>query len=110
MPVAEVHELPHRLVAHQAINMCEAFQVTAAADPDAIALRTLGGQVEISWVEYARRVERIAAGLAALGVARGDAVALMMVNRPEFNLIDMAALHLGAIPFSVYNSSSPDQI
>ncbi len=41
---------------------------------------------------------------------RGDTVALMLVNRPEFNLVDMAALHLGAIPFSVYNSSSAEQI
>ena len=27
----------------------------------------------------------------------------MMTNRPEFHLVDTAALHLGAIPFSVYN-------
>ena len=29
----------------------------------------------------------------------------MLVNRPEFNLVDTAALHLGATPFSVYNTS-----
>ena len=33
-----------------------------------------------------------------------------MVNRPEFNLIDCAALHLGVTPFSIYNTSAPDQI
>ena len=85
-------------------TICEAFQATAASDPDAIALRTAGGDVEISWCEYARRVERIAAGLAGLGIGRGDAVALMMTNRPEFNLCDTAALHLGATPFSIYNT------
>jgi long-chain acyl-CoA synthetase len=95
---------PHEPAVPQATSLCDAFQVTAAADPDAIAMRTPGGTVEISWREYSRRVERIAAGLAALGISRGDAVALMMANRPEFNLCDTAALHLGAIPFSIYNT------
>ena len=94
----------------RATTVCEAFQAAAARDPAAVALRTLGGTVEISWREYARRVERIAAGLAALGIARGDAVALMMANRPEFNLCDTAALHLGASPFSLYNTLPVEQI
>jgi long-chain acyl-CoA synthetase len=88
----------------QAATVCEAFQLTAASHPDAVALRTPGGNVEVSWREYAWRVDRIAAGLAALGTSRGDTVALMMVNRPEFHLCDTAALHIGAIPFSIYNT------
>ena len=94
----------------QVSSLCEAFQRTAAVEPEAIALRTPGGAVKIPWSEYAGRVRRIAAGLAALGVGRGDTVALMMSNRPEFNLCDAAAIHLGATPFSVYNTSAPDQI
>jgi long-chain acyl-CoA synthetase len=94
----------------QATTLCEAFQATAGVDPAAVALRTPGGALEISWRGYARRVERIAAGLAALGIARGDAVALMMANRPEFNLCDTAALHLGAAPFSLYNTLPVEQI
>ena len=42
--------------------------------------------------------------------APGDTVAIMLLNRPEFHLVDTAALHLGATPFSVYNTSSPEQI
>src|SRR2546426_6476167 len=34
----------------------------------------------------------------------------MMLNRPEFNLCDTAAMHLGATPFSIYNTSAPEQI
>ncbi|MCA1842726.1 MAG: AMP-binding protein, partial [Actinobacteria bacterium] len=85
-------------------SLCEAFQRSAALDPARVALRTPGGAVEITWAEYADRVRRIAAGLAALGVRRGHTVALMMTNRPEFNLCDTAAMHLGATPFSVYNT------
>jgi long-subunit acyl-CoA synthetase (AMP-forming) len=99
--------LPHSFTAS---TVCEAFQITAAERPDAIALRTVGGGVEITWAEYSERVRRIAGGLAAFGIGRGDTVALMMTNRPEFNLVDTAAMHLGATPFSIYNTSAPDQI
>ncbi len=94
----------------RAASLCEAFQRTAATHADAVALRTPGGATELTWADYAQRVEAIAAGLEALGVRRGDAVGLMMVNRPEFHLIDTAALHLGATPFSIYNTSAPEQI
>ena len=94
----------------EARTICEAFQLTAAAHADRVALRTPDDAVSLTFAEYNDRVRRIASGLASLGVRHGDTVALMMTNRPEFNLVDMAALHLGAIPFSVYNSSSTDQV
>jgi long-subunit acyl-CoA synthetase (AMP-forming) len=91
-------------------TMCEAFQATVARYPHELALRTVGGAVTITWGDYAGRVRQIAAGLAGLGVGRGDTVALMMTNRPEFHLADTAAFHLGAIPFSVYNTFAAEQI
>ncbi len=91
-------------------TMCAAFRATVARMPDAVALRTVGDPTGITWAQYAARVREIAAGLAALGVRHGDTVALLLTNRPEFHLVDTAAQHLGAIPFSCYNSSSPQQI
>jgi long-chain acyl-CoA synthetase len=91
-------------------TLCHAFQLTAAERPDEIALRNPGDAVAITWREYAARVERIAAGLAALGVERGDAVGIMLLNRPEFHLLDTAILHLGAVPFSVYNTCTAEQV
>ncbi|MFQ6329980.1 AMP-dependent synthetase/ligase [Nocardia sp. CWNU-33] len=88
----------------------EAFQETLTLRPEQVALRTVGGTQEITWREYGERVKSIAAGLARLGVGHGDTVGIMLTNRPEFNLVDTAALHLGATPFSVYNTSSSDQI
>jgi long-subunit acyl-CoA synthetase (AMP-forming) len=95
---------------HEPTTLCAAFQRTAAADPDAVALRTPADGSRITWRDYAHRIGRIAAGLAALGVARGDTVALMLTNRPEFHLVDTAAIHLGATPFSIYNTNPPKQI
>ena len=99
-----------RCLALEAATLCEAFQITAAERPGQVAHRTFGGGVEFTFAEYATRVQAIAAGLHTLGVGRGDTVALMLLNRPEFNLVDTAAVHLGAIPFSIYNTSSPGQI
>jgi long-subunit acyl-CoA synthetase (AMP-forming) len=90
--------------------MCQAFQHTAAQRPGAVAIRTHDDALVVTWAEYARRVEALAAGLASLGVGRGDTVALMMTNRPEFHLVDTAAFHLGATPFSVYNTLTGEQI
>ena len=88
----------------------QAFQQTAALQPDAVAIRTTGDEVTVTWRQYADRMRKIATGLAALGVERGHTVGIMLRNRPEFHLADTAVMHLGAIPFSIYNTSAPDQI
>jgi long-chain acyl-CoA synthetase len=93
-----------------AATLCEAFQATAAEWPGAPALRLKDSDFEASFAEYAATVRRRAAGLAALGVGRGDTVGFMLINRPGFFLTDCAAMHLGATCFSVYNTSSPEQI
>src|SRR5438445_4921427 len=94
----------------QATTLCEAFQITAAARPEQVALRTIADGVSITFAEYTERVRRLAGGLHALKVRPGDTLGFMLTNRPEFHLIDTAAIHLGAVPFSIYNTSSAEQI
>ncbi len=91
-------------------TMCEAFQYTAAARADQIALRTIGDGLTMTFAEYAEKTRRLAGGFHSLGVRRGDTVAFMLTNRPEFHPLDAAAMHLGATPFSVYNTNSAEQI
>jgi long-chain acyl-CoA synthetase len=55
-------------------------------------------------------VRSLTAGLAALGLGHGDTLAIMLTNRPEFHFFDTAALHLGATPFSLYNTYTREQI
>ena len=93
-----------------AATVAEAFQLTASAHPDRCALRLKEGEFSISWAEYADKVRRTAAGLAGLGLGRGDALGIMLTNRPEFHWFDAAALHLGATPFSVYNTYTSEQV
>jgi long-chain acyl-CoA synthetase len=94
----------------QASTLPEAFQATANAHPDRCALRTKGDEFSITWREYAEKVRATAAGLAGLGLERGSTMALMLTNRPEFHWFDAAAVHLGATPFSLYNTYTAEQI
>src|SRR5689334_15114778 len=91
-------------------TLCKAFQQTSKIDPDAVALRTPGDAMTVTWREYADNVRKVAAGYAKLGVKRGDTVAVMLTNRPEFCWVDLGAMHLGAVSFSIYNTSSPEQV
>ncbi len=102
--------MSERLRALDAETMCEAFQITAQEWAGSPALRFKDSDYEASWRDYAEAVQKRAAGLAALGVKRGDTVGFMLVNRPALHLTDAAAMHLGATCFSVYNTSSPEQI
>ena len=52
----------------------------------------------------------MAAGLQAAGLRPGQRMVLMMRNRPEFHVVDLAATFLRATPVSIYNSSSPEEL
>ena len=96
--------------ASEASTVAEAFRRTVAATPDRVAVRTLDDAVSLTWAALAQRVDAVAGGLAKLGVRRGDTVALMIGNRPEFHLVDLAVTTIGATPFSIYQTLPPEQI
>jgi long-chain acyl-CoA synthetase len=93
-----------------ASTIAEAFRITAAARLDEVAIRTKGDAYTITWGELRDRVDALAGGLAKLGLAKGDTLALMLSNRPEFHLCDLAGMMLGAAPFSIYNTYTAEQI
>jgi long-chain acyl-CoA synthetase len=99
-----------RRAALSATTIAEAFRITVAERTDEVAIRTRGDAFTITWGELRERVDALAGGLAKLGVQRGNSVALMLSNRPEFHLGDLAAMMLGATPFSIYNTYTPEQI
>ena len=93
-----------------ALTVAEAFRITAEQKPDQVALRNRDDSVSITWGEVRDRSDALAGGLAKLGVGKGDTVALMFGNRPEFHISDLAAMTLGAVPFSIYQTYTPEQI
>jgi long-chain acyl-CoA synthetase len=93
-----------------ASTIAEAFRLTVEDHADRVAVRTLNDETALTWAQLRDRADGLSATLASLGVRRGDTVALMLGNRPEFHIADLAAMTLGATPFSVYLTSSPEQV
>ncbi|MGH2866474.1 MAG: AMP-dependent synthetase/ligase [Solirubrobacteraceae bacterium] len=93
-----------------AATLPEALRRTAANHPDIVAVRMPDDSVSVTWSELLTRVDAIAGGLAKLGVRRGDCVAIMLSNRPEFHLVDLASVMLGATPFSIYTTYPAEEI
>src|SRR5260221_9939024 len=76
------------------------FADTVEAHPDRVALRwrDADGDTwhELTWAEYADQALRLAGALADLGIGHGDRVVLMVRNRPEFHVADIAVVLCGA--------------
>lgn len=80
----------------------------ALMQPDATALRHLGRTT--TWAELDRRVSALAAALSRRGVAFGDRVLILMLNRTEFIESFLAANRLGAIAVPVNFRMTPPEI
>jgi long-chain acyl-CoA synthetase len=93
-----------------AATIAEAFRITAANRAGEVAFRTKGDEVAWTWGELRERVDALAAGLSKLGIGPGGSVALLLGNRPEFHLADLAVMTTGATPFSIYMQYTPEQI
>ncbi|MFI5007373.1 MAG: AMP-dependent synthetase/ligase [Solirubrobacterales bacterium] len=88
------------------------FFARAASQGDALALRRKERGVwrRVSWSQYALEVRRVAAALGATGLRRGDRVAILGQNRPEWLYCHLGTMAAGGVTCGVYPSSSPEQI
>ncbi len=84
--------------------------VDRLARPDAMRYKQGGQWRTLSHREVEERVTRLAAALASMGVERGDRVALLSENRPEWAMTDYAALGLGAIDVPIYPTLPANQV
>lgn len=91
-------------------TVAAAFQRTVARYPNKAAIQTLDGSIRYSWSELAELVRRTAAGLASFGIGHGDTIAIVLPNTIDCHVIDYAAVHIGAIPYAIFNSAPAEQI
>jgi fatty-acyl-CoA synthase len=80
----------------------------AFATPDGVALRFLSDS--ITWSQLDARIHQVAAGLAARGIGKGDRVAILMTNRPEFVETTLGANAIGAIGVPLNFRLAPDEV
>ena len=78
--------------------------------PDALQVKTGGAYRPISHGEVADRVRHAARGLSSLGVRRGDRVAILSENRPEWAIADYACLSVGLTDVPIYPTLPADQV
>lgn len=92
-------------IPRQFLHLTESFK-----KPDLLLYKKDGRYVSLSTDEVRREVGRIALGLHALGVRRGDKVILLAENGPWWVMTDYAILSLGAVTVPVYTSLVPEQV
>ena len=63
-----------------------------------------------TWADYLRHVREFSLGLVSLGLKRGDKVAIVGDNRPEWVFAELAALCAGAVPLGIYQDSTATEV
>ena len=96
----------------QATNLVTMFLETVekVGSKEALYQKNDGVYQGFSYNEFAKRIREFALGLAAMGITRGDRVALMSENRPEWPISDVGILSLGAINVPLYPTLTPKQV
>ena len=79
-------------------------------DHEFIRFKTKDGWRSLGYLDVARSVRELALGLHALGIRRGDRIAIWSENRPDWNLADLATLATGAVDVPIYSTQAPSQV
>jgi long-chain acyl-CoA synthetase len=95
-------------------TLCDELRHVAETCGDADAYSDEAGTGDswrsLTWSQARQRVLEVAAGFAALGLAPGERVALMLPNRSEHVLADLASVHAGGLGATLYATLAPEQI
>ena len=84
----------------------------AEEHPAEVALREkeFGIWQEITWAGYLARVRSFSLGLVELGMEKGDRIAIIGDNRPEWVIAEVGAQVIGALPLGLYQDSIPAEL
>jgi len=86
------------------------FAIVERNHPRVMLQRLNDAWVPTSAAEFHRDVIGIARALRTWGIAKGDRVAILSENRPEWAVVDFACLMFGAVTVPIYPTLTPEQI
>jgi len=109
-PVSQNRLVPLAPVERDTIPRIFLHAVDRHARADALRYKDGAAWRPISHREVEERAARLAAALAAGGVQRGDRVAILSENRPEWAVTDYAVLGMGAVVVPVYGTLPANQV
>jgi long-chain acyl-CoA synthetase len=87
--------VPHSLEPYPDFSVFDMLDASARTHPEAVAIAWFGKKLSYRWL--LAEVERCSAALAGLGVGKGDRVALVMPNCPQYIVAFYATVRLGAV-------------
>jgi long-chain acyl-CoA synthetase len=64
----------------------------------------------ITWQQYGQMVQEVAAGLISIGLERGDRVAILGDNRPEWLICHLATMSIGCVTCGIYSTSASEGV
>ncbi len=99
-----------KLLLNNTIPIIFVNQVLRLGDKPAIRHKVLGIWKETSWNEYYEHVKLFASGLKASGFKKGDKLAIVADNCPEWIYADLATQHIGGISVGISTSSTTSDL
>lgn len=85
------------------------FSICARTRGRVMLQREVLGWLPISSSELYRNVVGLARALQSWGIGKGDRVAILSENRPEWTITDFAVLSLGAVSVPIYSTQTAEQ-
>ncbi len=85
-------------------------QAQRLASRSALRRKAGGAYRDISWAEMGENIRLFGRGLLALGLERGDRVAIMAANGPEWAYADLGAMACGALSVPVYHTEGENAV
>jgi long-chain acyl-CoA synthetase len=97
-------------MAHETIPKRLADQGRQRPNAPAYFVKRGGSYQPTDWATYAREVQDAARALITLGMEPGGTVCILGFNRPEWSIIDMAAMAAGGVPAGIYTTCSAEEV
>ncbi len=97
-------------MAERTINDMFQESVRKYGDKDALQVKKGGKYIGISYSELGRSIENFSLGLISLGIEKGDKIAILSENRPEWVISDLGILSAGGINVPIFSTLPPGQI
>jgi long-chain acyl-CoA synthetase len=98
------------LMGNITINQMLESSIRQYGSETALSHKSDGVYQDISYAELGHRVKHLCLGLLDIGIHKGDRVALLSENRPEWAISDLAILAAGGLNVPMFPSLTPPQI
>jgi fatty-acyl-CoA synthase len=103
-------QVPPGMVVTREQTLGQMLDATAARFPDQDAVVYADRSYRLTWTQFKAEVDRLAKGLMALGIAKGEKVALWATNVPHWVSLQFATAQIGAVLLTINTNCKSSEI